>query len=302
MKKKGFTLIELLVVISIITLLLAIGTPAMFAARRTVSGLRQRCQLRDVEMGLEFWYNEQDNDYPDSEAQIGSGGLVTTGANHLAEALMGRDSRGFDSNSSWNADDDFGATPMPYDPTIITPDRENIYLDSEGVRGYQMAQIYNYSVDPTSTGDCYPGDTDDAGTDLSTTYSQAVVLTDTFTKKRIVMPESGETVKIGSPILYFKAKNTDIFNSTDYDVSVFNYYDNERIFDLGNNLDVAERHPFEDVGTGIDDFYNSLIDPKMRIGAGSDPIPYNRDSYILISAGYDGLYGTSDDVTNISKR
>jgi hypothetical protein len=28
------------------------------------------------------------------------------------------------------------------------------------------------------------------------------------------------------------------------------------------------------------------------------PRPYRRDSYILISAGYDGLYGTADDVLN----
>ena len=28
------------------------------------------------------------------------------------------------------------------------------------------------------------------------------------------------------------------------------------------------------------------------------PRPYRADSYILISAGYDGLYGTRDDICN----
>jgi hypothetical protein len=36
-----------------------------------------------------------------------------------------------------------------------------------------------------------------------------------------------------------------------------------------------------------------LADPKISI-----PWPYRPDSYILISAGVDGVYGTDDDITN----
>jgi len=42
-------------------------------------------------------------------------------------------------------------------------------------------------------------------------------------------------------------------------------------------------------------FYNHLTDPKVNI---PDGWPVNADSYILISAGADGEYGTADDITN----
>ena len=41
-------------------------------------------------------------------------------------------------------------------------------------------------------------------------------------------------------------------------------------------------------------FYNYITDPKVA----AIPWPYRPDSYILISAGADGLYGTSDDICN----
>ena len=46
-------------------------------------------------------------------------------------------------------------------------------------------------------------------------------------------------------------------------------------------------------------FYNFISDPMVSVG-GMD-MPYNRDSYILISAGMDGEYGTADDMTNFNK-
>ena len=42
-----------------------------------------------------------------------------------------------------------------------------------------------------------------------------------------------------------------------------------------------------------------LIDPKAKAASGGIiNWPYRPDSYILISAGADGLYGTGDDITN----
>jgi len=40
-------------------------------------------------------------------------------------------------------------------------------------------------------------------------------------------------------------------------------------------------------------FYNAITNPKM-----SQPRPYNMNTYILISAGHDGIYGTKDDICN----
>ncbi len=52
-------------------------------------------------------------------------------------------------------------------------------------------------------------------------------------------------------------------------------------------------HPLEQTA----DFYDYITDPKATGASGRD-WPYRADSYILISAGADGLYGTSDDITN----
>jgi len=50
-------------------------------------------------------------------------------------------------------------------------------------------------------------------------------------------------------------------------------------------------------GIGSPEFYDDLINPT--IPAGIDPVPYRQDSYVLLSAGEDGLYGTVDDIWNI---
>jgi hypothetical protein len=44
-------------------------------------------------------------------------------------------------------------------------------------------------------------------------------------------------------------------------------------------------------------FYNLIRNPKIP---GGDR-PYREDSYILLSAGFDGEYGTSDDVFNFGE-
>jgi hypothetical protein len=46
------------------------------------------------------------------------------------------------------------------------------------------------------------------------------------------------------------------------------------------------------------DFYSYIRDPKVLARAW----PYRPDSYILISAGPDGLYGTNDDIRNFGRR
>ncbi|MCK4960318.1 MAG: hypothetical protein KAT00_12980, partial [Planctomycetes bacterium] len=44
-------------------------------------------------------------------------------------------------------------------------------------------------------------------------------------------------------------------------------------------------------------FYNITQNPNFM----NPPRPYRSESYILISAGFDGLYGTADDVFNFDK-
>ncbi|HEG43880.1 hypothetical protein LCGC14_1905730 [marine sediment metagenome] len=293
-KTKGFTIIELLTVIMIIALLMSIMVPGIKKAKQVAMSLKQKAQLREIGRGLELWFYDNDMDYPDSNFSV-TASLYTTGAHKLAEALMGRDGHGFDPKSTWDAAAD-ETDPAIYGSTQLYHDRESVYLDYNKIGHFQIAQIYPVG----GTGVVYPGDYDE--TPAATSNSQAGVLTDVFKSKKITMPISGESVKIGSPILYFKANNTDIYDPSTPDQSIFNYIDNMAILALGHNLDgVVNPHPFAAVPDGVDDFYASLVNPTARINSISDPEPYNKDTFILMSAGSDGLYGTSDDVINISK-
>lgn len=300
-KKKGFTIIELLTVITIIALIMSIMVPGVKKAKTVAMDLKQKSQLRDIGIGLEFWSYDNDSVYPDSEALTGlTSGLITTGAHRLAEALVGRDGQGFDDNSTWNAEDDNGGTAYLW-TGVPAIDREDRYLESEDIGMFQLAQIYGNDGITSNTGNAYPGDYDADGT-TSGSFDRAGVLTDVYKNRRVTMPpillSTGKSVKVGSPILYFKAKDTDIFNDGNPAISVFNYEDNEEIFVLGHNIDVGVSHPYDTIG----DFYDtdsSLVNDSIRPIL--DPIPYNKDTFILMSAGSDGLYGTKDDVMNISK-
>lgn len=293
-KKKGFTIIELLTVITIIALIMSIMVPGVKKAKTVAMDLKQKSQLRDIGIGLEFWSYDNDSVYPDS-ASLGplSPGGVTTGAHRLAEALLGRDGQGFDSLSTWDADNDNGGTAYLW-TGVPAIDREDRYLESEDIGMFQLAQIYGTEA---ATLNAYPGDFDADGT-TSGSFDRAGVLTDVYKNRRVTMPITDKSVKVGSPILYFKAKDTDIFNDGNPAISVFNYEDNEEIFVLGHNIDVGVSHPYDTIG----DFYDtdsSLVNDSIRPIL--DPIPYNKDTFILMSAGSDGLYGTKDDVMNISK-
>lgn len=287
-KKSGFTIIELLTVIAIIVLLIGVFAPSLQKAKSIAVNLKQKAQLRNIGIGLELWSNEHNSEYPDSDV-LGTN-LFTTGAHHLAESMFGRDGYGFDSSSTWDAEAD-ALSGIPY---ITITNRESLYLNQDQFDIFQLAQVYG---DETLTGSAYPGDYNADGTVTAAAYT-ANVITDIFKKRKVSMPNSGISVKTGSPILYFKAKDTNIFNATNPTISVFNWDDNSDIFALGHIITgVADPHPYNIIAN----FYtsNSLINSSVRVLG--DPVPYNKDTFLLISAGLDRLYGTKDDITNVSK-
>ena len=48
---------------------------------------------------------------------------------------------------------------------------------------------------------------------------------------------------------------------------------------------------------GRDIFYDTITNSKIT----TQVRPYNQTSYILISAGFDGIFGTPDDIFNFSE-
>jgi hypothetical protein len=83
--------------------------------------------------------------------------------------------------------------------------------------------------------------------------------------------------------------------------SIYSSIDNEELVKLGQVKNQNAYHNF-DPGFKTGDgthfgnwwFYKTITDRKITTQAR----PYNMTSYILISAGADGIYGTKDDIYN----
>jgi hypothetical protein len=124
------------------------------------------------------------------------------------------------------------------------------------------------------------------------------VLCDVFdvSERRVLLP-NGTTATPGTPILYYRANTSNRkLDSSDPEGSIYCARDNYpliglgRLADANKSLTARMRHPLED----FDIFYEFIEDPQVQARSW----PYRPDSYILISAGADGLYGTSDDICN----
>lgn len=310
-KTAAFTIVELLTVMSVIIILIGLLVPALTRVKRYAKRVTQKNQFHSISVALDF-FNAEHESYPDSVA-LTTNSVVTTGAHRLAEALVGRDQQGFDPWSSWNAQADISApiygqgTPAQQDASYQR--RTGPYLGRKNVGVFQIAQLYeNY-------GNVYPGSHNTSG--ISTGRPPAPVLTDVYRVKTARLRTGQDTytvVKAGTPILYYRA---DVFSKIfDYRYprdSIINIKDNEDLIGLDRMMEQAEQHPFDqdyiDPLTGKPGrqlFYEKITNPQLtnqNLPVSQRYRPYNQDSYILISAGFDGFFGPRpgvfyDDVFN----
>jgi len=228
-----------------------------------------------MEAAIELFNNAFDG-YPPSDANDFTG-KPYCGAMKLAEAFMGQDMVGFHSDSVFRADgkDANGVAELylppgvSYNRTMDLTSRKGPYLPPESADSPTLAQIYG----PGNTGPFDPN---------------SRVLCDVFRHKY----KTG--LKAGMPVLYYKADTSktahDIDNPDNPD-NIYDYRDNHALLALGVPGDPAAKHPL-------------FADPKLFYKiTKSDKIvtavrPFRADTYILISAGKDGLYGTRDDICN----
>lgn len=274
---KGFSLVEMLVVVAIISILIALLLPAFGAVQKMALNLRQKAQFNAIEIGLEAFSNDF-SDYPESSYADGYGG-----AQKLAEAMMGMDGMGVHKDTDFNADAEDDSGNLLYN--IGTTGKTLTGTDLEE----SLAKRYGPYLETDTANAVYLNDIDfpssDAGTCDMLLAERTLVLADQYG----TVKNSLTNKKTGMPVLYFKA-GTHISGDTEY---VFNFQDNWYFagFDGsvgkdGSKHDWLTGNPYEEIHSNFRDYNFASYKP------------HRSESFILMSAGIDGFYGTSDDVYN----
>jgi prepilin-type N-terminal cleavage/methylation domain-containing protein len=288
-KKSGLTLVELLITIAIIAMLVGLLLPALSAVRKAAKEVKQQAQITTIELAISAFKNDY-GDYPPSDQFSHNTGINDyCGAQKLSEALLGWDLLGFHPKSTWSANGcDTAGNPVysPTDPNLRQ--RKGPYLELATANAFQLGEAEGLFANPTPL-NVY-------------TY----VICDVFGRKS--MSVGGKPVKAGTPILYYRANTSSktIIRSEapSPDQRIYNVLDNYKLIGLGRPIDLKP-HPLNELDPvpllwepEYARFYKYIRDTKLLAPPAMKQWPYRPDSYILISAGADGFYGTPDDIRN----
>lgn len=300
-KYNGFTMVELLTVVAVISLLLAILIPSLQMVRKIVKETQQKAQFTTIDLALTAFKSDYGS-YPPS-AQRDTIGAHYCGAQKLAEAMMGQDLLGFHPDSIFRQDgqdkNNVDLYPDDLNPIPGSSDWDNLqkrrgpYLDAA------TANVFRLGSDLGMQNGLFEN--------IVRLNPERYVVCDVFAVKNVTITQPGgstATFRAGTPILYYRAKTASkVFNSGPTADRIYDCEDNIvliELYQLKKLPDVVEPHKLIDP----DPYYMykpeyKLVDPKVSaLMAPGVYWPYRPDSYILISAGPDGEYGTQDDITN----
>ena len=233
--------------------------------------VKQKAHFKSIDTGIELFNAEFDH-YPPSDARDEEG-IPYCGAMKLSEAVMGRDLLGYHPESVFRSDGTDGKGKVLY-PGFYrsgTSTRKGPYLPLEGANAYTLAELYGDG----NTGPFEPNH---------------FILCDVFRKVKHI--KTGK--KIGLPILYYKAdtsKTAHDVNDPGNPENIYNYKDNHALISLGVPGKPGRKHPLYE---NPEIFYEMTREYDLA----DMNKPQRADTFILISAGMDGLYGTEDDVAN----
>lgn len=333
----GFTLVELLVVISIIALLVALLLPA-FSGIRTQARTTQTTGLFNaLDSAINLYRNEQalGGGLPPSASDNASdsrliadpfsasvSNIAVSGAHMLASALVGADLRGTPGFKDVNRDG------------VWWNDTHKMDGATTGQQG--LYAVDSTTLDPRHTR--YPSSgsyVDDAMKSKHVTTLQTL-LNDgkIFSWTDPAAPSSGATPTAGTsvqplfvdpwdrPILYYRANkagrrmlwdgNTPgIYRHADNNIITGSKQNSLKGVDFGGGLQAVNTtmSMIGDAECPAADPASAKVqeDPKFngtlarfihnpKVTAVNEPV--RKDSYLLISAGEDAVYGTSDDIVN----
>ncbi len=108
---------------------------------------------------------------------------------------------------------------------------------------------------------------------------------------------------MGMPVLYYRADTSRMshdVNDPGNTGNIYSYLDNHTFLGMGLPWKPTEMPPLYQEGSDPAGrvFYENTLNRALEEESGISR-PHNKDSYILISAGWDGIYGTiKDDVYN----
>jgi hypothetical protein len=238
---------------------------------------KQLSQLQRIDFALELFKSEFDG-YPPSGA-LDEDGKPYCGAMKFSEAMMGWDLMGYHQDSVFRSDgrDSNGNMLYPKSDAVSG----EAYHDSRKVRkgplplengiAHTLADLYGEgntgSFDPNNYVLCYM-------------FWQVTNL--------------GMDRRGGMPILYYKAntsKTAHDINDPNNPENIYNYRDNQALLALGVPGNPGKKHPlFENPKI----FYEMTRDYQFA----KTSKPQRAETFILLIAGRDGIYGTKDDIAN----
>lgn len=312
----GFTIVELLTVMAVIAVLIGLLIPALALVKDNAKKIQQKAQFHGLDVGIEL-YKSEFGVYPESydnsdgigQENTNDTGGAYCGSNKLAEAMVGLDFLGYHPSSEFRADGQavvtLNTTPSGTGTVEVysayaaqvdweTADenikaRKGPFVDLENANAFPMDEVYRTAPAPFTS-------------DPQTGYP--LVLCDVYAKKRA----GTNAKKTGTPILYFRAHSNFSVQEQDVDNNgsgslidddIYRLDDNWRLLSLGLPDDGTPFAIEQAVSTGdpYQEFDNMIINDQVQM----IQRPYRADTYILISAGKDGDFGTADDVFNFDK-
>ena len=329
--RPAFTLIELMVVVAIIALLIGILMPALQAARNQARDAKTRALLKNIGEGLQLFRNNHEKDfrasngyppsagYPKMAAELGlpprgdihedspPGTDILYGAHWLPRHLLGKDSQGFVSKKavppSLKDEPEKWYEPDPLEDGSGPLDRDELYVNIEGVQLVPTNELQG----------TFPSDEELIDREL-----RAPVIVDTYRRPVLYYVANTRGKAIAQPSLYEGAPDA----PPGQDKGIYMHEDNWGFTGKGTDegeegfLFSLQRHKIEEFGLTRPETIDSkpysftfyIHDHAVHKQTHGDDETKSTvravrsDSYLLITAGKDGVYGTPDDVNNFEQK